>query len=705
MSGKKKSKKKSKKGGKKGPESARAEKAGKAVRPGKDKSAVKSSSLRLSEKIKDYRPPEIFLENLDLVLAGIFFVIIFIIVIPPIRLGFDREHHTTLLMASLRVLDGQIPYRDFFPWYGPLYYYVLGPLVWISGSSLLSVKLYLKVFAPLISMVMFILSLRGFRILWQGRAMAVGACALWGAERLFHCGSTRSMLGLLLIALWVSLTRSTKSFWPRLIVFPSILIAVFYSPEVGIYLILPALAVATLDLINLPGRERKKALLFHAGGAAVAVALIAGLYFCTTFAKNYLDFMSYASTNTHWAYGRIMPEFSDMIEEPRRFLYFLPIVVIMTSGIDLLIRIKREGINSIQAWVPACMLYGIFLYGTIYLRVSDDHLLFAIPPILALLGLFFARKSRFGWIKLLMIALFIWGTPFFPNSWRFDMGFFKTRFNPEINWKNRPTFMGLYSNNAVINMIGQIKKFSEEHADQTILFPLHGFEAFRAGRPFVWSFDDLFWINYPPRRKRLIEEFNNLNPDYICLDHTYFNYVYMHEDTDEFFDLMASRYVPVKVILSTIIYKRSGEAMYPARLVSTLKGPFYLKGDNEYSYEWDVPAGVSQGYVEMNEKFFFSPEFLRRLSCPFVEFYVDDKPQEWDKPRGSHGREHLRTTLGGGTVRIYLPLDTEKVKIELVFKGMFNAKPDKVEITDVRFFQFNYKPQVPYTNMFLKHGY
>ncbi len=656
----------------------------------------------LMEKIRNYRPPRTLLDNSDIIAAVLYYLVMFIIILPSIKRGIDVEHHTTLLINSLHVRDGWVPFRDFYPWYGPLYYYLLGPIIWLGGGDILSVKLFLKVFSPIISMTMFIVALRAFRIPWQGRLFAVLASAYWGVERLFHCGSTRTMIGLLLIAFWVWLIRVPKTKLLRLAVFPSVLIGVFYSPEVGIYLVPSALAVAFLDLASSESSERIRALLYYAVGAAAAVIILLLFYFGTTFAKNYIDFISYSSSNTHWAYGRPLLGLDKIRVESRVVLYYLPPIILLAAGIQVFVQAMKKGLSTVPPWIPACILFGTMLYSTVYLRASDDHLLFALPPFLALMGMIFANRYRFWWPQILMIAVFLWGHAFFPNSF-FNRSYWIMKFNPQLKWADTELFLGVYDRADRVKMVNEIEKFCDEHPNETVLFPLHGFEAYRVGQPFLWAFDDLFWVNISWRKQQVFEQFNKINPDYICLDMKYRNWVYMHEDTDAIFDHIVSHYQPIKGIGSNIIYRRAPNPMVPASLAKTLPGPFVLDKTNEFSIEWNVPPGIGQGYLEMDEKFIFSSELLRRFTMPFAMAFVDGEVQNWRKL--GHGRTRIRTSPEGGTYRFYFPENTRKVGLVITFWGILNAKPEKVELTNVEFYKFNFKPIIPYTERFLKEGY
>ena len=137
------------------------------------------------------------------------------IALPDIRIGYDPYHHFSLLMSSLRILDGQVPYRDFYPWYGPLFHYFMAFWVWLLGGDLAATKLFIGIVSTSLSMAMLIATLRLFRLAPWGRFFVALASGWWVFDTYFQIGATRTFLGLCLVGLWVAGLRKTQGGWPR----------------------------------------------------------------------------------------------------------------------------------------------------------------------------------------------------------------------------------------------------------------------------------------------------------------------------------------------------------------------------------------------------------------------------------------------------------------------------------------------------------
>ncbi len=69
---------------------------------------------------------------------GLLFALAALLSGATVRWGINPNDEGLMLQAAARVLDGQLPYRDFYANYGPGQYYLLGALDWLLGPSLLA---------------------------------------------------------------------------------------------------------------------------------------------------------------------------------------------------------------------------------------------------------------------------------------------------------------------------------------------------------------------------------------------------------------------------------------------------------------------------------------------------------------------------------------------------------------------------------------
>ena len=650
---------------------------------------------RAGPKWESFRP---WLEASDFLALVLYLAVVAVVVLPGIRHGIDPIHQLALLMSSVRILSGQVPYGDFYPWYGPLYHYFLALWVWMSGRDLLSIKLFLSLVSPLISMVLWIAAMRAFRLTWPARLFGVAAAAAWGMERLFHCGSTRSLLGLFFLGLWAQAIRAPARWKARLMVFPSILFAFFYSPEVGSYLVPAGLVFMVWDLAELEPARRKGPLLDYALGGAAALLCFILLYFGTTLTKTYLQFVNYASANMLWAYGRPKPSWNDLKNSPLGALYFLPLLMLVPAILGSALKLVRQQWREIPAWFPALIVFGGLLWNNTYSATSPDHLLFSLPPIMALMAWYFEGRTRYHWHQVALLLLIVWGAPFFRLS-RLDASYWTNRFSSKT-WPFTAPFGRIYLSPKAVEVFEELKRFSEAHPKETMVFPLHSFEPYWLGRPLLLPFDDLLWGNEPSRKKELMNRIIQAHPDYICLDMQFLYQSYMHEDIDELFDYIAGSYYPMQTIGPIIIYAQNPSPKEAAKLILELPGSATLDEQNEFRATIQTPQNFRNGYLQMKAKFFYRWGFLQRFSLPLVAFYLDGRLANWDYPY--NGRERLRTTPEGGEIRLMVNAPVSEVKMSITFVGMMNAPPERVELSQARFYQFNSPPKIPYTLEFVK---
>ena len=667
-------------------------------------------TAKRSPKSPQPRPPEPqsnflarWLPHADWSAALLYLAIFGILDLPSIRISYEWMHHTNLLMSSLRILQGQVPFLDFYPWYGPLFHYLVAFWVWLLGGNLLAVKLFVKVISPLLSLAMLVATLRLFRLEAGGRLFAVTANVWWIYECYFHTGATRTFLGLFLIGLWMAGIRNPRRVSGRLLVFPSTLLAFFYSPEIGLYLLPVVLIIVFFDLLQLPSPWRKNSFLAYGAGALLTIGLFSAAYLNLSWVNNYLHFFLYTSSNMIWAYSLPFPELSEFFNHPRNLLYFLPWLVMMTALAWIFMTVRRGQISQVPIWMPACVVYGVMLWTTTYLRTDKGHLLFALPPITILMGKLFSRPSPGGAIKIALLALILWGFPFFLDN------------PPNLNyWKNillpRQTkklkdwrqFSGVLELPEETKMVKALEAFIQALPQDRILFPLRSFEAYHLGQPLLLPFDDLFWANYPEQQKKLLALVQNLNPAYLCLDASHWYNAYTHEDSDALFDFIATHYRFVQLLSSAIVYERLPAPRVLAQKIQSLPGPILLSNQNSFQTEWQLPDGFSGGYLEMNESFSYSSRLLQRFSLPLVKILLDHHPI--NRPI-TDGLSRIRNTAGGGTYRVYVPHDVKKVTLQILCPGILNLKPEAVTLKDIGFYQFNFPPNVPYTAQFIDKGY
>jgi hypothetical protein len=665
-----------------------------------------------------------WLPHADWSTALLYLLVFWALDLPSILISYDHIHQTNLLMSSLRILQGQVPYLDFYPWYGPLFHYFAAGWVWLLGGNLLAVKLFIKVISPLLSLAMLIAALRMFRLEAQARFFAVAASIWWIFEGFFLLASTRTFLGIFLIGLWITIIRKQQHPWARILIFPSSLLAFLYSPEIGLYLQAVILTIVLFDLIGLPAPLRKTSFLAHGAGALITVVLVAAGSLSFKWFGNYLHFFLYTSSNMIWAYSLPLPELGEFVSSPRQWLhflpgtdyslagskaassgkllFFLPLPVLLIASGWILIAVRRGKSSSIPVWIPACVVYGVMLWTTTFLRMDGGHLLWALPPIMILLGKLFSRPTPWAGVKIGLLALLLWGWSFFFYAPPQTI-YWKSLGQQVKIWFNWTKFSGVLESPAERQTFDNLQAFIQTHPQDQVLFPLHSYDAYRLGQPWLLPFDDLFWANFPERKEKLLNLMQRLNAAYVCLDANYLFYaVYVQEDINPLLDFIATHYQPLQVFQSAILYQRLPEPRVLAQPIQSLPGPISLSNQNRFRTEWELPDGFSGGYIEINESFSYASHWFQRFSRPLVKVLLNDQPINRPIEDGS---ARIRNTSEGGIYRIYVPRHTSKVTFQILYPGILNLKPNAVTLRDIGFYQFNFRPDVPYTASFLKDGY
>ena len=641
--------------------------------------------------------PEVnqWLQRSDLLLAGLYLAIFFIFDLQTIRFGYDHLHQSTLLLSSLRIFDGQVPFRDFFPWYGPLYHYSTALIVRVLGGDMLAVKLFLRVFSPVVSMAMLLAAARWFRIDWRGRCFVVFLAAAWGLVLLFHCGSIRNIIGLFFLAGWAKGVGGGRSDLVRSLAFPAAGLLIIYSPDTGLYVLFSMAPLAVIDLLR--QRERRlRGLAAYAGGGLIAFGLISAIERGTVWGGNYFAFCSYTSENMMWALGQPLPELNDFLAKPGLLLYLLPVTAGGVALAATAISFLRGRLRQLPLVVPACGLFAVFSWNSTYIRTDMPHLLFALPPAAILLGLVFSARTRWNWSRMVLLTLAALSVPaVYPFNYiaytdRFS-SYGKSFFNPTL---------GIYQTwgERMIESIN--RKFVETNPHKKIIFFPNPLEAYLAGLPIEGPCDDLIYTGMPIRQQLLLQWIKNKNPDLICIDTSEMIGVYTAEDLDKLFDFFSANYY-LSAAVGQLRY--FGRREQPVKISEPVKNfpAETLTAENSFHVEWKTAPSPEKRYLEFYTRFHYRPKFGRRFSLPQAYVFFDGVKRE-DRHRG---RNSMVTRPEGGWFRLFIPPNAGRIDLRIGFPGILNYRPDRVELTKIRLHRFLFEPQVPYTMYFLDQGY
>lgn len=619
--------------------------------------------------------------NSDLIAAAVYLAVSFALDLAAVRRGYDSFHENYFLVSSLRIIEGQRPFVDFFPWYGPLYHYLTALAVRLLGGDLLAVKLYFHLINPLAATIMLVLALRWLGLDWPGRLFAMMANVAWGLDRLMYCGSIRSLLALFLLAAALRGVRSGRARYFRPAVGPAALALFFFSPDAAVNFGAAAVLLAVLDVTAVGPSERRNAVWEYAGGAGASAVIFVVLRLASPLTRNYLDFCSYISSNLAWAYGQPLPGLEVLAGSPSRLLFYAPpLAAAAALGWAGYAVIRHQA--RWPAWLPVAVMAGVSWQSTI-LIADPGHLKFALPATTVLLALAFNHWGRA--VKIALSALVLLTiTLFNPEVFRGKLTDIDTRILGRIfartPWEHTVPFSGIYLDRDEGEDMEVVRNLIRSRPGRAFMFPLHSFEAYRAGQPFTFPFDELSWNNQPGRREQVMAILERTKPDFLILDLFHVQEGHTHGDSDWLYDYIAENYRLRDSLHSTLIYERSAT---PINLwsVRELSPNLTLTAQNQYLAALSLPPAPAGGFIDVSATLDYSCSLLRRWSMPIV-IVVDPPPATPSSP--FIGRNRVSSDPHGGEFRLFVPPNTSRLSFQIFFLGPFNPEAATVAINKIQ---------------------
>ena len=112
-----------------------------------------------------------------------------------------------------------------------------------------------------------------------------------------------------------------------------------------------------------------------------------------------------------------------------------------------------------------------------------------------------------------------------------------------------------------------------------------------------------------------------------------------------------------------------------------------LNAANNFTTELNIPPGIRVDYVDLDSRFSYRPEFLRRFSLPVVECKFDGK--RWLFNSLEVGRQKISNSNDSPyPFRVNLLYNNHRLQIQMTFPGAFNFKPTQVTLENIRLCTF-----------------
>jgi hypothetical protein len=375
-------------------------------------------------------------------LLALYFLCILGFLCISLRMWVNVYDEGLAVLNGVRVLRGEIPYRDFWTVYPPGQSYALAAVYQLLGTSLLAARAYdtLVRFALVVGVY-----LVGRRIATPAAALVAGAfSALWLGTVGFHSYGVFPALAFALLATW-SLTAFASSQQRRWLVLAGALngLTALWRLDIAAYLgvaLTVSLLVLALPSLASRGQHRPLARALHGVGILIAAAAV-----CSAPVYVYLALVS--GPDPIWqqlivfpaavlgrvrrlSYPELMPDVALFLAAPAEYVrwarFIFPPLIYGASLVYLgwsLVRIRRTDREARIRLVggTAVVLFGLLLFAQALSRYDWIHVLPSTVWASLVAGLLVSRVPVAAWrrwpVAVLLAALMtaIWITYTVPS--------------------------------------------------------------------------------------------------------------------------------------------------------------------------------------------------------------------------------------------------------------------------------------------------
>jgi Dolichyl-phosphate-mannose-protein mannosyltransferase len=327
-------------------------------------------------------------KNLPARLAGLLCPLFLILIclaisLPRYRAGIDWSDEGFLAYGAVRVMEGQVPNRDFVSLQPPLSFYVAGGAFKVFGPSLATLRrLGLSIF---VLMVLLIYALARSLVTPSLAFAAAFPAAILGLPYFNFTpfavwqGITASLAAALLY-LHAGLTNR------RWLAFPAGMLAaisIFLRHDQGIYLAISILILAVALKFATNIVLARVLIFWFLGAAAVALALSILWWKQDALPEMFRQLIEFPLTTYRKTSSVPFPHFSSQLSLAQNaviVLYLLPPLVAVTALVWLVQRFARHRFDSSSAVLMFLLAWTALFYCQVLTRADLNHLLITLPP-------------------------------------------------------------------------------------------------------------------------------------------------------------------------------------------------------------------------------------------------------------------------------------------------------------------------------------
>jgi hypothetical protein len=337
------------------------------------------------------------------------------IALPRWRSGLDLGDEGVLACGALRVMEGQIPHRDFFSLQPPLSFYTSALMFKLFGTSLASLRLLgvgLHLALPLLTYGI------------SRRVMSPGMALMAAFPAAVMC---MPFFGFVPFAVWQGITASLMAalllVWaitpgkcrPVAAISSGVLtaISIFLRHDQGFYL---AVSIAAyLWLLRyvrkeaVPAQIRERVFIFWISGAALVIVPLLAIWSCQGAFPDMVKQLLIFPMTTYWKTSSVpVPHFSARLLSAENAivivcLYLFPPVVTFVSAVRLARRIRRQSFDSEAALLAFFLIWSALYFCQVLTRSDLNHLLITLPPSLILAA--WAWQAALAWLSAMRISV------------------------------------------------------------------------------------------------------------------------------------------------------------------------------------------------------------------------------------------------------------------------------------------------------------
>ena len=349
-----------------------------------------------------------------LICAVILLCFALVIAVPRYKTGIEMGDEGFLAYGAERVLDGQIPNRDFVSLQPPLSFYTTAFFFRIFGISMVSLRILGFCIYLLIITMVYMVSLRFARpilaltagILTAVMGMPVNSFtpfAVW------H-GILASLVALLLV---LKFTETNKRHWAFLAGIASALI-ILSRHDQGFYFIIAVLIYAILVKFYLKYISPGRLLGFWTFGIlAVMIPLLMFWLVCGAFPYMFRQLIIFPLYTYHETSSLAFPVFQGNLPLRTNLIivsfYLTPIINFIVT-IWLIIKIVRKRFYADHTHIAFVLIISILFYCQSLTRTDIYHFFITLPPFFILLALTIEALTKIfnkKWISAVIILTYL----------------------------------------------------------------------------------------------------------------------------------------------------------------------------------------------------------------------------------------------------------------------------------------------------------